>query len=73
MTITKLNGDGSGDGYRLHGPDYVGTSKSLFRTELSKTDRAHMRAYLDAMDAQDALEESGELRQTGDGVDTPTS
>lgn len=67
LNISRLDedGDGTGWGYRLHGPKYNGSSTNLLRHELTERDAAEIRAMLDAVfplptgDADAAAAETG--------------
>jgi hypothetical protein len=50
MSIGMEYADGSGSGYRLYGPKYVGRSTSLFRVTLTAAERKKIREYLDQAD-----------------------
>jgi hypothetical protein len=49
VQIAQLNADDTGDGYRLAGPKYNGSSKNLLRAELDQHDADRIRACLDAV------------------------
>ena len=49
MSISQLDENGAGDGYRIAGPKFNGSSESLLRRELDERDAAEIRAYLDAV------------------------
>ncbi|MEU5976299.1 hypothetical protein [Streptomyces sp. NPDC047315] len=47
LSISRLDEQGAGDGYRLAGPKYNGSSSNLLRAELTEHDAAQIRSYLD--------------------------
>ena len=49
LAISKLDDDGVGDGYRLAGPKFNGSSVDLLTCKLSERDAREIRAYLDAV------------------------
>jgi hypothetical protein len=50
LSINKRDENGSGDGYRLLGPKYNGSSRTLQSVTLSARDRDEIRAYLDLIE-----------------------
>ncbi|WP_240812564.1 hypothetical protein [Streptomyces sp. DASNCL29] len=49
LNIAQLDENGSGTGYRLHGPKYNGSSKNLIRHVVDERDAAEIRQMLDAV------------------------
>lgn len=49
LNIAQLDENGTGDGYRLAGPKYNGSSRNLIRCELDERDAREIRQYLDAV------------------------
>jgi hypothetical protein len=49
LSINQRDKNGAGDGYRLAGPKFNGSSKSLLKTELDQRDADEIRGYLDAV------------------------
>ena len=46
ISIGKEEEDGSGIGYRMAGPKYVGDSKTILKHYITKNDVHYIRAYL---------------------------
>lgn len=55
LQIALLYPDGGGEGRRLYGPKYNGSSKRQLRCEIDARDAAEIRAYLDAVFPQEAV------------------
>lgn len=49
LSINQWDADGGGHGYRIAGPKYNGTGRSLVRHRLDARDATEIRAYLDKM------------------------
>ena len=49
VSLTRQDEKGAGDGYRLLGPSFNGTSELLQNKILSEQDAAEIRRYLDAV------------------------
>jgi len=47
LGIVQVDENGSGSGYRLHGPKYNGSSTPLLKHELDERDAAEIRKFLD--------------------------
>jgi hypothetical protein len=60
LAIKRVDERGAGDGYRLAGPSFAGTSQKLLEHALSEEDAAEIRRYLDAVfPRQDAATAAG--------------
>lgn len=46
LSINVEREDGCGHGYRIHGPKYDGSSKTLLRHYLTERDVSELRVYL---------------------------
>jgi hypothetical protein len=49
MSISQLDENGAGHGYRIAGPKFNGSGEVLLKRELDERDAAEIRAYLDAV------------------------
>ena len=49
LSISKLDEHGAGDGYRIAGPKFNGSSKPVLTAKLTERDAAEIRSYLDAV------------------------
>lgn len=49
LNIAQLDENGSGMGYRLHGPKYNGSSERLIRHQMDERDATEIRQMLDAV------------------------
>jgi hypothetical protein len=49
LAISKLDENGAGNGYRLAGPKFNGSGKTLLSRTLDEDDAAEIRRYLDAV------------------------
>jgi hypothetical protein len=47
LSINAYEEDGTGDGYRLFGPKFDGTSLPIVSTQLTRRDVQEIRSYLD--------------------------
>lgn len=48
LSISYLDENSRGHGYRIAGPKFNGSSVTLLKTELTERDAAEIRGYLDA-------------------------
>lgn len=62
MSISSVDEDGSGSGYRLYGPKYIGDSTPVFKVKLTQIERDKIRRYLDEADA---AETAADVADTG--------
>jgi hypothetical protein len=49
LSISRLDAAGTGHGYRIAGPKFNGSGRSLLRRELTEDDAQEIRRYLDAV------------------------
>lgn len=49
LSISQLDDEGRGHGYRLAGPKFNGSGEALLKRELDQRDADEIRAYLDAV------------------------
>jgi hypothetical protein len=49
LAIHKIGPDGAGHGYRIAGPKFTGTGRTLLTRELTAEDAAEIRRYLDSV------------------------
>jgi hypothetical protein len=48
VSIGHVNADGNGTGYRIAGPKYDGTGRTIYHHVLTDRDKEEIRSYLDA-------------------------
>lgn len=70
LAVHKVDEAGAGHGYRIAGPKFSGSGRTLLTHVLNEEDAAEIRRYLDTVFPLAELEHQGDVAELAAGQDT---